>query len=215
MSILIVEDDKLTARTISKILSNLKYPNDTVFDGESCLKSLEKKAPDLILLDYMLPGISGLEVLQHIRSKYTNIELPIIFVTSKTETNDVVTALNLGASDYIKKPINIDIISARIKTQLQLKKYYFESLNAKEVETLNAMIITYNHEINNPLSIAINSLELVGMDPTSFEKNINRAAASIERISQILRKINSIRYKNTVPKEMYAGESTMVKISKK
>lgn len=214
MSVLIVEDDEITAKIISKQLTKRDYFTEVVTDGESCLRYLEDKLPSIILLDYMLPGISGLEVLKTVRKKFSMVELPIILVTAKTDVSDVVTALKFGANDYISKPINIDILSARIKIQSQLQQYYLESLRNQELQTINAMIITYNHEINNPLMIASHNLEIVDRTVIKDNQNIGKALKSLARIADILDKIKKVTL-GPVKKQNYRGETKMIDIHKK
>ncbi|NRA46098.1 MAG: response regulator [Oligoflexales bacterium] len=121
MSILIVEDDEITATRLAEQLKKRDYVTQTLGDGESCLQLIEENPPELILLDYMLPGISGLEVLSKVREKYSLVELPVILATAKNDPSEVVNALKLGANDYITKPINIDIISSRINRSFHQK----------------------------------------------------------------------------------------------
>lgn len=216
MDILIVEDDELTAKIIFKHLKKNLYNPKVVCDGESCLKFMESNAPSLILLDYMLPGISGLEVLKTIREKHGIVELPIILVTAKTDTKDVVSALKIGANDYIKKPINFDILSARIKTQLQLRQYHLDSIRSQELEAINAMIVTYNHEINNPLAAAIFSVELLEnkLSNESNSKIFKCTNESLSRISEILKTISKVT-NSPIKKETYIGSTKMIEIDKK
>lgn len=214
MSILIVEDDEVTATRLEEQLKKRQYTTDVVSDGESCLQKVVNSPPKLILLDYMLPGISGLDVLKKVRKLFSMVELPIILATAKTDPSEVVTALKLGANDYITKPINIEIVSARIKTQIELHQYYSESLRNKELETINAMIVTYNHEINTPLTTAMHNLEMLEEKTPDNIPIINNAITNLLKISNILNKIRKITEK-PISKQKYLGNTEMIKINKK
>ena len=214
MSILIVEDEKITALRLSEQLSKRGYANQVVESGEACLAHLEEQQPDLILLDHMLPGISGLEVLSKIRASYSVMQLPVIIVTAKSEPGEVVKALKLGANDYIKKPINIGIAAARIRTQLDLHQYYQESLRNKELETVNAMIITYNHEINTPLTTAIHKVEMLETTEKAQQCQLDGVLDNLLTIADILKKIRSVTEK-PIKKKTYIGNSRMIAINKK
>ena len=213
MKILIVEDDEISAKIMTRHLKKCDYATTVLADGESCLKTIESEVPSLILLDHMLPGISGLEVLKVIRAKYSMVEVPIILVTAKTDTKDVITALRQGANDYITKPVNFDILTARIKTQLQLQRYYQDSLRKQELETLNNMIVTYNHEINSPLLVASINLEILEKSVPEKKSIVKKAMSSLSRISDILGKIKKVT-KGPVEKETYVGGTKMIDIHK-
>jgi diguanylate cyclase (GGDEF)-like protein len=90
--------------------------------GEMALELHASMAFDLVLLDVMMPGISGLDVLGRIRSKHSSQELPVIMVTANSMSNDVVDALKLGADDYVTKPVDFEVALARINTQIERKK---------------------------------------------------------------------------------------------
>ena len=101
--ILIVEDEKNISNLIEMALSRHGHKTDCVFDGESCADVLEKKHFDLILLDVMLPKISGFELMDYIKG----FDTPVIFITAKSDISDRVYGLNLGADDYITKSRSI------------------------------------------------------------------------------------------------------------
>ena len=109
--ILIVEDEKNISNLIEMALSRHGHKTDCVFDGESCADVLEKKHFDLILLDVMLPKISGFELMDYIKG----FDTPVIFITAKSDISDRVYGLNLGADDYITKPFSSRELLARIK----------------------------------------------------------------------------------------------------
>ena len=113
--ILIVEDEKNISNLIEMALSRHGHKTDCVFDGESCADLLEKKHFDLILLDVMLPKISGFELMDYIKG----FDTPVIFITAKSDISDRVYGLNLGADDYITKPFNISELQARVDAVLR------------------------------------------------------------------------------------------------
>ena len=214
MSVFIVEDDEITATRLADQLEKRDYTTKILEDGESCLELIKEEPPSLILLDYMLPGISGLDVLKKVREIYSLVELPIILATAKNDPAEVVKALKLGANDYVTKPINIEILSARIKTQISLNQYYKESLRNNELETLNAMIVTYNHEINTPLTSAMHKIEILQEVAKNDNKHLAEALGNLQRITIILNKIRKVT-KNPITKKPYIGKTKMININKK
>lgn len=188
--ILIVDDDTMTGNLLMKRLAKKGFTCDFVASGEACLEKLETESFDLILLDIMMPQMSGTDVLDKIRESKNNFELPIIMVTAKDEASDVIESLKKGANDYITKPVNIDIALARVQTQLQIKGLFEESLQSKQVSTINTMVTTLNHEINNPLAIAIGNLTIA--KNKLDEDKVDKALAALERITEIVKKIEKI-----------------------
>ena len=114
--ILIVDDDENIAELISLYLMKECYDTLTVHDGEAALKSFASYAPDLVLLDLMLPGIDGYQVCREIRS---TSQTPVIMLSAKGEVFDKVLGLELGADDYIIKPFDSKELVARVKAVLR------------------------------------------------------------------------------------------------
>jgi two-component system, OmpR family, response regulator MtrA len=114
--ILVVDDDVALAEMISIVLRGEGFTPFQAFDGAEALSTLEQTQPDLILLDVMLPGLDGIEVCGRIRE---TSGVPIIMLTARGDTTDVVRGLESGADDYIVKPFNPKELVARIKTRLR------------------------------------------------------------------------------------------------
>jgi sigma-B regulation protein RsbU (phosphoserine phosphatase) len=119
--LLVVDDNELNRDMLSRRLSRRKHTVQTAEDGQEALALIEKQSFDVILLDIMMPGISGIEVLKTLRKSYSAAELPIIMATAQSEDEDIVEALKLGANDYVTKPLNFPVVLARVATQLWLK----------------------------------------------------------------------------------------------
>lgn len=115
MKIYIVEDDHAIANLIRLNLNLEGYETAIFADGEGVLEALAKETPSLILLDIMLPGISGFEVQSRIKEK----NIPVIFLTARTNVNDKLLGLELGADDYITKPFDNRELVLRIKAVLK------------------------------------------------------------------------------------------------
>ncbi len=116
-SILVVEDDPGVARYLKDLLIDNGYSVYLASDGISALEAVDKKAPDLVVLDLGLPKMSGESVCIEIRKKQP--ELPVIILTAKDAITDIVKGLNLGADDYMTKPFAAEIFLARIKARLR------------------------------------------------------------------------------------------------
>jgi two-component system sensor histidine kinase ChiS len=119
--ILVVDDEPINHEVLRHHLSDSRYQLTLTHDGKEALEALNgKKKYDLVLLDIMMPRMSGFEVCQEIRKKYPPSELPVIMVTAKNQVEDLVAGLAHGANDYIAKPFSRDELLARIQTHLNL-----------------------------------------------------------------------------------------------
>ncbi|GAB3129723.1 MtrAB system response regulator MtrA [Glaciibacter psychrotolerans] len=114
--ILVVDDDPALAEMIGIVLNSEGFETDFCADGAQALGSFHETKPDLVLLDLMLPGLDGIEVCRLIRAESGT---PIIMLTAKSDTTDVVKGLESGADDYMVKPFNPKELVARIKTRLR------------------------------------------------------------------------------------------------
>ncbi len=120
--ILIVDDEKDILDLLEFNLQNEGYNTVTASDGEQALLTAKAENPDLIILDIMLPGKDGWEVLKELRKDPQTLDIPVIFLTAKDSEIDEVLGLELGADDYIVKPISIRKLLARIKKVLKRSK---------------------------------------------------------------------------------------------
>ena len=114
-----VEDDENIRELVRYALCSQKFQAEAFPDGPSFWKAMEEKKPDLVLLDIMLPGESGLDILKKLRGQPATAALPIIMLTARTSEYDVVTGLDAGADDYISKPFGIMELLSRVKAVLR------------------------------------------------------------------------------------------------
>lgn len=119
IKILVVEDEAPIQELLQFNLERNKYRVKVVDSGEEALKQAELFAPDLILLDIMLPGADGLEVCKQLKANRKTESIPIVMLTALCEEADIVTGLELGADDYITKPFSPRVLLARVKAALR------------------------------------------------------------------------------------------------
>jgi DNA-binding response OmpR family regulator len=115
--ILVVDDDRLTRRSLSLHLEDAGYEAIVARDGMEAIQLAQQRRPDLILLDIVMPGMDGHEVLRQLRAQSSSV--PIIYVTGRRRELDELLGLELGADDYVTKPFDIDIVLARVKAVLR------------------------------------------------------------------------------------------------
>jgi DNA-binding response OmpR family regulator len=139
--LLVVDDDEANRDLLSRRLTRKGYEVSVAEDGSRAIGLVRGQPFDLVLLDVVMPGLSGLEVLQELRQSHPATELPVIMVTAKNESGDIVEALRLGANDYVSKPLDFPVVLARIQAQLSLKRA------VEEVVRLERRLAERNHDL--------------------------------------------------------------------
>jgi len=117
--VLVVEDEAALATMLRYNLEKQGFRVEEAVDGQEALTRISEAVPDIVLLDWMLPVMSGIEVCRQIRRRPATRDLPVIMVTARTEDQDAVRGLNTGADDYITKPFNMDALLARMRALLR------------------------------------------------------------------------------------------------
>ena len=120
--LLIVDDIEGNRRLLSRRFARRGIETLEADSGPTALDLIARHAFDLVLLDIMMPGIDGIEVLRRIRARYSPESLPVIMVTAKAFSKDIVDAIELGANDYVVKPVNFSVAFFRVQIQLARKQ---------------------------------------------------------------------------------------------
>ncbi|MBU0691211.1 response regulator [bacterium] len=145
-SILVVEDEHDIRELLEFNLNREGFQAVGVETGDAAMRSIRESAPDLVLLDLMLPGMDGLEVCRRLKQSENTREIPIVILTAKGEESDIVTGLELGADDYITKPFSPRVVVARVKAVIRRRS---EPIAGKD-EVLNFSGLTIHpgrHEV--------------------------------------------------------------------
>lgn len=120
-TVLIVDDNQQNLELLQAYLDDMDCKTITASNGAEALEIVKKRPPDLILLDVMMPKMSGFEVCRRIKNNPKTTEIPIIMVTALTELGDIERGLDSGTDDFISKPVNKWELTTRVKTMLKLK----------------------------------------------------------------------------------------------
>jgi signal transduction histidine kinase len=153
--LLVVDDEPANVELIKRVFRS-PYRTMCVTSAQEALDLLAQAPFDLILLDIMMPDMNGLEMLRHIRNRPSTADLPVILVSALGELDDIVRGLKLGANDYIAKPVEIDLMRARVDTHLHLKqllderKQYIAELQAAH-EMKDRFLQMASHDLKGPL----------------------------------------------------------------
>jgi DNA-binding response OmpR family regulator len=119
--ILVVDDKPQNLQFLGKLLSDNEYEVGMAQNGKQALNFVGRNEPDLILLDIMMPDMDGIEVCRQLKADFSVRHIPVIFLTAKTEPEDIVRGFEAGGVDYVTKPFNSAELLARIKTHIELK----------------------------------------------------------------------------------------------
>lgn len=187
--VLVVDDQKDNVFVLKDRLQREGYEILTAYDGETCITIAESESPDIILLDVMMPGMSGFEVCKALSKSETTKLIPVLLVTALTDAEDLKEGFQAGAFDYIKKPFNRIELIARVKAALRYKDSQQVMLEFEKMRTFAATVSTANHEIRQPLTLinlstaAVN--REVGNDEISREV-IQKRIGFIEDATQVI-----------------------------
>lgn len=156
---LIVDDDQMARETLEAILYREGHTLLFAASGVEAIERLKEFAPDVILLDVMMPNMNGFEVCQHLKGSPEYRHIPIILVTALDDAGDLVRGLNAGADEFVSKPVNGPELRARVRSMLRIKQQYDELQHALQLRDLLASIIA--HDLRNPLAAVVLYLQLL------------------------------------------------------
>jgi signal transduction histidine kinase len=150
--LLVVDDDEANREILSRRLRYEGYGVAVAVDGSQALELIQNENYDLVLLDVTMPGMSGFEVLEIVRQKYTLAELPVILVTALDASKDITTGFKLGANDYVTKPLDFPVLFARLQNQLQVRNL---------TQLKDQFLQIASHDLKNPLGNVLMSADML------------------------------------------------------
>jgi signal transduction histidine kinase len=181
--ILIVDDEEKNIKLLKGMLMSENYQIDTAVNGQDAFRRMAGIHPDLVLLDVMMPGISGFEVCRKLKQNEETKTIPIVMVTALREKEHRLKAMDAGADDFISKPVDQTELLIRVKSLLRIKSYHdelsksYQEISAKNdkllelekiKEGLTHMII---HDLRNPLGAIVGFIDLILLDKQDLSQN--------------------------------------------
>lgn len=188
--ILVVDDREYNHKLLGKYFSDSEYSIDYFLSAELVIEKLyDGEIYDLAIIDVMMPGLDGYKLCEIIREQYNMFELPVLFLTGKSEPDDMVEAFRAGGNDFVAKPYRPQELIARAKTLLKLKNLYSTNRNLQaELVEKNSFIQMNVHDLKNPLT----SIMALG---TLLEEHVGKAGEGKELLDIIM---NSASFINTL-----------------
>ncbi|NWF67690.1 MAG: hybrid sensor histidine kinase/response regulator [Chloroflexi bacterium] len=191
--LLIVDDDPANLMLLRRIFDR-DYSVDCAQNGQEALVALAQGSCDLVLLDIMMPKINGLQLLQIIRSTPETSALPVILISALTDAHDIVRGLELGANDYITKPVDVQVVMARVYTQLTLKR-----LMEERNQTIRNLQVTQEmrerffriaaHDLKGPLAnmrLACHLLRTSTRELPGTQETLDALGMSLEKMQEVI-----------------------------
>jgi len=167
--ILVVDDNEGNRELLSEALLKESYEVMVAEDGFAGYKKAVSELPDLILLDIMMPGMDGYGTCEKLKSKEETKDIPVIFITALSKTDEIVKGFEVGGVDYVTKPVKLRELLARVSTQLRLKKLEEERvetltdrLRATHWDTIRSISEGLAHNFNNILAVVGGNLQFIG-----------------------------------------------------
>ncbi|MDR3234234.1 MAG: response regulator, partial [Planctomycetaceae bacterium] len=189
--ILVVDDEPVNIQVLQNLLSIRNYTVIKAHNGLDALDMFEKgETCDLVLLDVMMPKMSGYDVCKRLRNTYSLFDLPIVMLTAKNQIHDIILGFQAGANDYIQKPFDKEELLARVKTLLELKGAMIAATAANKAKGL--FLANMSHELRTPLNAVTGLTELLLKTPMNdrqrdyIEKMRNASVSLLSIINNIL-----------------------------
>jgi len=198
--ILVIDDIPENVFLLQDRLESEGYEVLTAYEGKSGLNKAIAEQPDLILLDIMMPDVTGLDVCKKLVINEETSHIPIILVTAKIEAEDIKEGLEAGAFDYIKKPFNKVELLARVKSALKLSDAKKQLIEAEKSKLFAATVVTANHKIKQPLTLMSLSTAAIkrelskeAISTEAINKRLDYITTAIKEINDILNQLHTIK----------------------
>ena len=220
MHVLIVEDSDTIRRVLENAVERAGYTVTSVADGVSAWDTFRKLMPPIVILDWQIPGLDGLEVCRRIREHKASNETFVLMITARETDSDLAAALAVGVDDYMTKPVGqahlrarLQIARLRIAQRLERRKLDEELAHARWLAGIGETTLALQHELNNPLFALLGLAELFGNDPGSSENQRADIALIVEqarRVASVVKRLAMLKDPRSVT---YMADALMIDLS--
>ena len=212
--VLVVEDERDTRFILDKLLSKNNFEVMTVNNGQEAVDILESFNPKVILADWTMPIMDGLELCDIVKKSEKHKLIYYIILTARTSLRDRVTGLDVGADDFLIKPIENQELVARIRSGVRIFNLQNELKTVEHSKAVIEIACTIGHKINNPLSsltLALENLksEIKSKDNSSLQEEFSTINQSLERIRTLIQQLTHLENPEIIN---YTDDSKMIKL---
>lgn len=207
--VVLVEDQEKAARGLEELLTLEGFRITCAADGPAGLRATENGPVDAIVLDVLLPGMNGFDVCRALRAKEPTSHVPIVMLTGLSDTPSKLQGLDIGADDYLVKPVPARELAARLRKLIGSRLEAVHTVHRQRLQAIGEIAAAVAHEVNNPLAAALGTLDLVllreelGLD---VRRDLAQCRTHLWRIASTLAQLTDVR-DHTTP---YLGPDRMI-----
>ena len=219
MKVVLADDSALGRRLLEATLSKAGHDVTAVADGEEAVAAFARVAPALVILDWQMPNVDGLEACRRIRALAGGADAFVLMVTARDQSADLLDALAAGVDDYMMKPVTPEMLSARVVIagrrleQNVLRRRAEDALAAAQrLAGIGETTLALQHEINNPLAALLVHAQLLVSDAATpaLKKDLDLVVKLTRRIADVVRRLSELKAPRSVP---YRGGASMIDLS--
>jgi DNA-binding response OmpR family regulator len=211
--VLVVEDHDRAARGLEELLRLQGFDVTRVSDGLQAIDAASSVPFDVIVLDVMLPGMNGFDVCKKLRSMEPTRNVPILLLTGLSDTPSKVQGFEIGADDYLVKPVVVRELAARIHKHLSTRRQNAMEVHEQRLRAIGEIATAVGHEVNNPLAAAAGTIEMVLMRSDlapDTRRDLAMCHDQLWRIASVISQLSDVRDR-TVP---YVGPDKMIDLTR-
>ncbi len=220
MDVVLADDSDVSRRMLAATLERCGHRVTAVADGEAALTAFEQFRPPMLILDWQMPGLDGLEVCRRVRSTAAGVDTFVLMVTGRDASTNLADALEAGVDDYVTKPVSPLSLEARLRiaerriAQTTARRSAEEALaTAQWLAGIGQTALALQHEINNPLMALLTGAQLLAEDAAAPASYREQAAAILEqtrRIAAVVKRLRELKQPRSVE---YVGKARMIDLS--
>ncbi len=184
--VLIVDDNPKNIQIVANILKSEDYLISFTNNGKKAFELCQKNQFDLILLDVMMPEIDGFEACKLIKNIDLYIDVPVIFLTAKTEMDNILKGFEVGGVDYIIKPFNAQELLQRVKTQLKVRELTYKLIETEKMVAIGELVAGVAHEINTPIGVAVTATSKMESKTKILIESFNKSELTKDELNEYL-----------------------------
>lgn len=213
-TILVAEDDGISLQFVEGMLTDAGYNVQTARDGLKCLEKVAEIAPELIIMDVVMPHMDGIEACRRLKAEASFRQVPVIFVTGNTDDKTLEAAFKAGGSDYVRKPVSRVELLARVHTALAQRRMIQKQTEEEKLKSVLETAGGICHELNQPLQYVLGSVQLLMLDvPPDGEihSQLDAIRSRVEQMGEIMHKLTEITRFRT---RKYVGNRDIIDLKK-